>query len=212
MSKMKPINEDQVQYKGGKAVTGGYEPYIVEVEIVGTDPMLMHRYDIADVKSKEGAKKGSKEKKTDNLEGMVYRNSDREIVFPGINFKACLREAAKFKQDPRSPRKSLRDMIRAAIKVPNDASFGTKDWDFEDQRPVVIKQSRITRTRPAMKVGWKLMYEIHVLLAEYVTEELLHELCVDAGRLIGLGDFRPDFGCFRVTRFEVLNDEAKAAE
>jgi hypothetical protein len=211
MSQSKSINEDQVKHKGGKGVVQVSEPYVVEVEIVGVDPMLFHRYDIQDVESKASAKKGSKERKTDNLAGMVYRDSRGYLVFPGINFKACLREAARFKQDPRSSRKSLRDMIRAAIKVPEDASFETKEWDYEDRRPVVIKQNRVPRTRPAMKAGWKLVYRIHVLLAEYVDEDLLHELCVDAGRLIGLGDFRPDFGCFRVTRFKVISMKSKAA-
>jgi len=63
MSKMKPIDSDQTKHKGGKGVVEHATPYIAEVDVVGTDPMLLHRYDVQDVKSKSGAAKGSKEKK-----------------------------------------------------------------------------------------------------------------------------------------------------
>lgn len=45
------------------------------------------------------------------------------------------------------------------------------------------------------------------LLPEYITPELLNETVVRAGRLIGLGDFRPDFGTFQLQKFEVLKEE-----
>lgn len=202
MSKKTEISEDRVKNKGGQGVVQKTEPYVVEVTIRGTDPILFHKYDIESVKEKGAAAKGSKSKKTDNLESYVYRNEKRDLVFPGINFKACLCEAARSKQDPRSPRKSLRDLLRAAIKVPGEASFGTKDWDFEDVRAVGIQRVKVTRTRPAMKAGWQLTFFVNVLLPEYVSEELLYDLVVDAGRLQGLGDFRPDFGCFQPINFE----------
>lgn len=43
-------------------------PYIVSIEITGACPIIFHRWSCEDVASKAAAKKGSKEKKTDNVE------------------------------------------------------------------------------------------------------------------------------------------------
>jgi hypothetical protein len=206
------INKDKIDQKGSVGVVQVSEPYVVLVTIVGTDPILFHRFDTENAEAKAKAAKGSTEKKTDNVESYVYRGAGNELIWPGINFKGALRNAAKFKQDPRSSRKSMADLLRAAVKV-KDASFGVDTWDYLDKRPAKVQQNGITRTRPAMKPGWKLSHEITVMLPEYLTPRMLSELCVDAGRLIGIGDYRPDFGCFSVERFEVLElDSQEAAE
>ena len=205
------INTDKIQQKGTTGVVQITEPYTALVVVVGTDPLLFHRFDTENAEAKAKAAKGSAEKKTDNVESYVYRNEKNELIWPGINFKGALRNAAKFKQDPRSPRKSMADLLRAAVKI-KDASFGVNTWDYLDKRSVRVQQNGVIRTRPAMKPGWKLAHEICVVLPEYMSPRVLSELCVDAGRLIGLGDYRPDFGCFRVELFEVLELDAEAAE
>lgn len=203
------VNSDKIVQKGSSGIVQVSEPYTALVVVVGTDPLLFHRFDTENAEAKAKAAKGSADKKTDNVESYVYRGPKNELIWPGINFKGALRNAAKFKQDPRSSRKSMADLLRAAVKV-KDASFGVDTWDYLDKRPARVQQSGITRTRPAMKPGWKLTHEITVMLPEYLPPRVLSELCVDAGRLIGLGDYRPDFGCFRVERFEVLELDAAA--
>lgn len=172
--------------------------------IKGDDPILFHKYDTEAVKAKADLKKGDDGKKKDNIESYVYRGEKNDIVLPGLNFKACLCEAAKSFKDPRSPRKSAKDLFRAGIKCRHDASFGTKSWDFIDKRGAVVQMNRITRERPALNAGWTLEIPIEVLLPEYINEKLLNDVIVHAGRCVGLLDFRPDFGLFRVTSFEKL--------
>lgn len=203
------ISTDRTAFKGkngkaGKGVVDLTVPYAIEVAVKGTETLLCHRWDNEAVKSKAGAKKGSAEKKSDNVESYVYRLPNGECGMPGINFKACLAEAAKYFQDPRSPRKSARDLMRAGIKVPGIASFGKKTWDYLDVRKVNVQRNAVARTRPAFLAGWELTYEIQVLTPEYLGLDLLNEIAVKAGRLVGLGDFRPDFGTFMVTRFEAV--------
>lgn len=114
--------------------------------------------------------------------------------------------AAKFRQDPRSPRKSAMDLFKAAVvSVTQLATLGVKDWDYEDKRRVVIQRSAITRTRPAMKAGWTAKIQLQCNLPEYVSPSLLNEVIAQAGKLIGVGDFRPTFGRFQVVGFEVLD-------
>jgi hypothetical protein len=86
------------------------------------------------------------------------------------------------------------------------ASLGVDDWDYEHRARVQVQRNAITRVRPAMKSGWVIEVDIMVNLPEYVAPEALHETLVNAGRLIGIADFRPTYGRFAVTNFEALVD------
>jgi len=91
------------------------KPYIVQIEIMGSCPIIFHKWSCEDVASKALAKKGSKEKKTDNVESFIYRDEDGHVCLPGEYLKMACVYAAKFKQDPRSPRKSAFDLFKAGI-------------------------------------------------------------------------------------------------
>lgn len=111
------------------------EPYVVEVEITGTAAMLFHAWSVDAVASKAAAKKGSKEKKTDNVESYVYRDEDGGLCVPGEYLRQSIIAAAKFRQDPRSPRKSAVDLFKAGIVALTElCPLGTKDWDYLDRR------------------------------------------------------------------------------
>jgi hypothetical protein len=181
------------------------QPYTAKVAIQGTAPLLMHRWSVDGVEAKSNAAKGSKAKKSDDLESYVYRTKNGDLAIPGEYLRGAIVNAAKFRQDPRSPRKSAVDLFKAGVVALDVlATLGTKKWDFVDKRRVKVQQSAITRARPAMDIGWKLDLNIQVLLPEYIAPELLNEVIQSAGRLIGIGDFRPSFGRFLLTKFEVL--------
>ena len=46
-----------------------------------------------------------------------------------------------------------------------------------------------------------------VNLPEYIPPDALQDVLVNAGRLIGLADFRPTYGRFAVQRFEIVLPE-----
>lgn len=180
------------------------QPWIAAVQITGSADILFHRWNNEAVAEKAAAKKGSAAKKTDNVESYVYRNDDNEICLPGEYLRGAMIGAAKFKQDPRSPRKSAMDLFKAAIVTLTPlASLGATAWDYEDRRRVVVQRSAITRVRPAMRAGWKAQFDMLVNLPEYVDEHLFRDVLATAGRLIGVGDFRPTYGRFDVTGFKV---------
>jgi len=181
------------------------QPYIAQVAVVGTAPFLFHRWSVEGVAEKSKAAKGSKAKKEDDLESYVYRNDHGYLCVPSEQFRMAIINAAKFKQDPRSPRKSAMDLFKAAIiGLEPLCSLGVKDWDYVDQRRVRVQQNSITRSRPAINTGWKVTVELQVLLPEYVSQELLNEVMQSAGRLMGVGDFRPTYGRFQVTSFKIV--------
>jgi hypothetical protein len=179
------------------------QPYIVRARLVGVADLLFHRWNCEAVEAKGKAAKGSAAKKTDDLESYVYRNDDDELCVPGEYVRQAVISAAKFRQDPRSPRKSAMDLFKAAIVVLTPlASVGTAEWDYQHKCRVQIQRNGVTRVRPAMKTGWAIEVDILVNLPEYVDAAALHETLVNAGRLIGLADFRPTYGRFAVTSFE----------
>jgi hypothetical protein len=182
-------------------------PYTVSFTLEGVSAFLFHGWNNESVEAKSKAKKGSVAKKTDDLESYVYRTPEGEIAIPSEYVRQAMIHAAKFRQDPRSPRKSAMDLFKAGIAhIDELASLGSKDWDYVDCRRVTVQRNSITRQRPAFKKGWRAQFQFMVLLPEYIEPSMFHEVLIQAGRLIGLGDFRPSYGRFQVSRFEVLRD------
>jgi hypothetical protein len=181
-------------------------PYIASVEITGSSPILFHAWNTEAVAEKAAAAKNSAAKKTDNVESYVYRTSEGHLGIPGQNFVSSLVETGKYIQDPRSPRKSAHDLYEAAI-IPLDIVAPlmpkTKKWDYDDRRRVTVQRSAVTRTRPAMKEGWKIQFEVMINTPEYLPALKLQEVIAMAGRLTGLCDYRPTFGRFNMTGFKV---------
>lgn len=188
---------------GGETDIGFTAPYSVKVSIEGTAALLFHRWNVEAVAEKAAAAKGSKSKKTDNVESYVYRLDSGEIALPGEYLRQAIIHAAKYKQDPRSPRKSAMDLFKAGVIMHTELmGLGAETWDYLDQRRVQVQRNGLTRTRPAMEKGWTTSCEIEIILPEYITKTLLHQVMIDAGRLVGVGDFRPTYGRFLVTKFE----------
>lgn len=188
---------------GADAIEAGI-PYVATFTIEGVADLLFHRWNCEAVEEKSKAAKGSKAKKTDNIESYVYRGEDGGLCLPGEYVRQSVIHAAKFRQDPRSPRKSAMDLFKAAVvSLTNLAALGAKDWDYEHKCRVQVQRNGVTRVRPAMKVGWKAEFQFLCNCPEYVSPEVLHEVMNNAGKLVGVGDFRPTFGRFRVTRFAV---------
>ncbi len=180
-------------------------PYTVEVTVQGVADFLYHRWNCEAVEEKARAKKGSELKKTDNLESYVYRNGKGELSIPGTQLRGAIIGAAKFRQDPRSPRKSAQDLFKAGIIcLTQYASVGQKHWDYEDKQRVVIQRNAITRTRPALKAGWRATFQILCNLPEYISPSLLNDVIGAAGKFCGLGDYHPTYGRFQVVSFKLI--------
>lgn len=178
-------------------------PYVVSVSIQGAADLLFHRWNCESVDAKAKAAKNSSAKKSDDIESYVYRMDDGQLALPGEYLRQAIIGAAKFRQDPRSPRKSAMDLYKAGVvSLTNLSPLGSDQWDYLDTRRVMIQRNGINRTRPAMKAGWRASFDLMVNLPEYIDHNSLREVVESAGRLIGIGDFRPTFGRFGVVGFE----------
>lgn len=191
-------------------------PYTAHCTIVGTSTILFHRWSNEAVAEKAAAAKGSKAKKEDNVESYVYRDHAGNVCLPGRYLVGSLIDprngAAKYKQDPRSPRKSALDLFRAGVVATTELapihSASNPDapaamWDYLDAQRVTVQRAGVTRIRPAFLSGWKATVSLTVLTPEYIPPSLLLEVLTMGGRLVGVGDFRPTYGRFAVSSFDL---------
>jgi hypothetical protein len=206
---------------GGDVSNGGMTaievdaPYVARVTVTGTTKILWHRWQTDEVEARAKAAKGSVAKNTDNLEASVWRDEDGVICLPGEYLRGSLTDrrngAAKYRQDPRSPRKSALDLYKASIipmteLAPITLADGSPAhrWDHVDRRRVVITGA-VTRERPALSAGWSATVDLMCQSPTYIPPLALAACLNDAGRLVGIGDFRPTFGRFVITTFEILD-------
>jgi len=202
-SNLKVVSE--VTNGGKSAIEQGF-PYAVSITATGAADLLFHRWNCESVDAKSKASKNSAAKKTDDIESYVWRNEKNELCIPGEYFRQSIIHAAKFKQDPRSPRKSAMDLFKAGIvSLTQLASLGSDEWDYLDTRRVTVQRAGVNRTRPAMRSGWTVDIQFQILTPEYIDPILFQDVLNTAGRLVGVGDFRPTYGRFNVTHFEVLS-------
>lgn len=190
---------------GASHVIGVTNPYHVEITIQGTADLLFNRWNCDEVDAKGRAGKGSSARKADNPELRVHRLDSGNLGIPGEYLRMAMVTASKWQRDPSSPRASGQRNYKAGVIVTTAlADLGCKSWDYEDRRRAVIRASGggINRIRPAMKAGWKAKFCVQVIVPELIDEAMLRETVDRAGKLCGLGDFRPTFGRFSVIGWE----------
>lgn len=198
---LKAVNE---KTNGGRNAIEAGLPYVATFQLQGASDFLFHRWNCESIDEKAKAAKNSKAKKTDDIESYVWRNDAGELCVPGEYVRQSIIHAAKYKQDPRSPRKSAMDLFKAGVVCLTQlASLGKAEWDYLDTRRVTIQRQGINRTRPAMKAGWKADFELQILTPEYIDQHLLYDVLSTAGRLVGVGDFRPTYGRFNIVSFVI---------
>lgn len=197
---------------------------VVHAEVVGIAPLLQHKYPMPTLlEMKQGGKKttGSKDY-TEEWRDSLYLTQDKEIYQPATHFEAAMVGAAVNYKIPGKRGKTYKFLFKAAVFVAPDVILHgmsePKELDTDEQkrlyidaRPVVVQRARVVRLRPAFSAGWKLEFDIEIADNE-IAPSLVNEVLTLAGQSVGIGDFRPKFGRFMVTRFEVDEVEDDTAK
>lgn len=189
--------------------------YTIDCSIEGISPLMQHRYPLPDFTTiGKGGKIVTGEKDfSEEWKGYLYINSEGDIYQPATHLEGCLIKAATGFKVQGQGKKTYKDLFKGSLFVgPDEILHGVKapdilDFDADKQlyldiRPVVIQRARVARIRPCFKAGWKLDFEISIL-DDQVPANVVNEALQLAGRTVGIGDFRPRFGRFMVTKFEV---------
>jgi hypothetical protein len=182
----------------------------------GTTPIMMHNVRLANPldpivkKIKPIAKKRNK---TDDdyeqiawleFQGGLYWDEEIGVFVPGWNVQGVIRDAGKLRKLGAAVLRGLsvaEDKIALDTKYPRDLEKMFKTCS--DIRPVTVSTSTTMRCRPHFSPPWSLTFTVNFNSAQ-LDREQIRELMDDAGKLIGLGDFRPRFGKFDS---EILDEE-----
>ena len=170
----------------------------VGIKIKGITPLLMHRFPLQPTDGLE--------KKTPDVqaEHSAYRDENGELYIPGVNVQRCFVNAAAFSKG--KGRSNLVKIAAACLMIrPARLLLGCKTYRVDSQAVVVpATGGRIVRHRPALdewSVSCILDYDPDLL-----SEKQVRAIVDDAGRRVGLLDFRPEckgpYGRFMVTEWE----------
>jgi hypothetical protein len=176
----------------------------IKVRIKGTGMgLLLHNP--AGMGASNGGKKVIPTSEQEAKTACYHMEDGETLAIPGWNLSRSLVQAAKAFKDGKV---SMSKIVAGGVAVePAMLSFGTKKYAIDTRRAVVQRQG-ILRSRPLLK-DWTLEFDLLVNEEDVSAKAfpILRAIVEDAGRRVGLGDFRVEkngpFGKFVVESWEV---------
>lgn len=179
-----------------------------EVRIVGTAGLLMHRMPEdalpggSDGDAPPKASKVNHGTPEEQAEKAAYRmdGPGSELYLPGeAIYMAMVKAATSFKV-PGQRGKTYKDTVKGMLIVdPEYIGLGVSDYVI-DSRNVRVNSSAARRYRPRLD-EWSADFRMEVVDEDVLTTEATQAILEHAGKTVGLLDFRPRFGRFRVESF-----------
>ena len=174
-----------------------------DVTIKGVKPgLLMHRFPELTVAGLATPVKAVGKKKLtgeQEAELAAYRLESGELCQPADAIHQAMIEAAGEFQIQGRGKKTYKSVLKGLVIIsPDFISHGTEEYAI-DKRVVRIQKARIVRHRPHLP-EWQLSFLVQVLDENLLPDEVLSAILAKAGQTIGIGDYRPRFGRFVVTR------------
>ena len=182
----------------------------ISITISGVTPLLMHAFTpVQGLESTAGERSaiaGNKDELPRDIAALVlYWSQDKKrIIVPGMNLYRSIIDAGTFHKIGKSKVTTLKtSLVPAGMWLREmELPIEPEEWEV-DARPVVIPSTggRVLRYRPRFD-EWSLSFTLEVDTSMF-SLGLARKLVDDAGKKIGLGDFRParkgPFGRFVVT-------------
>lgn len=182
----------------------------ISVTISGVTPLLMNRFgETAEVAVGSGTRptfSGTKGTPREQAEPKLYAETDGALYVPGANIFAAIIAAGIFHKVGKKQLTTAKSSLIPAGCIIEDlvCPLGTKKWEV-DSRSVVnpSTQGRMMCHRPRLD-KWEVTFTLDVDDTVF-DPKLIRQVVDDAGKKIGLGDFRPQrkgpFGRFVVTKW-----------
>lgn len=193
--------------------------YKVNASIKGTSSLLQHAFgqgSLDDLQQSSKIVTGTPDYSLEWMHTMYILNG--YLVQPANHIEGSMqRAAASFKMKGKGG-KSWKDAVKAYAYVAPDMIV-----HYRDGQPVSapekdllttprdglsisimrvkVQRAAVARSRLMIDVGWELNFQIDVS-DDQVPAGLLQEVLSEAGRAVGIGDYRPRYGRFEVTCFE----------
>ncbi len=196
--------------------------YCVHVRIRGIVPILQHRFTPAQLGTlMQGATKktGAVDYSLEWMESM-HITQDGWLCQPATHLEGAMVDAARRFGIKGGRGRTWKEAIRAycyvqpeelihlragqPVRAPGPELLNSPtDYLRVDTRRVRVKQAAVARSRLLIAEGWELDFRVEVH-DEQVQADVLSEILNEAGRAVGIGDFRPRYGRFSVVTFEMV--------
>jgi len=174
------------------------EKYKIEISVKGLRPLLQNAF-TSGQEGKKLLKRGQIYDDQLEAESRLIKNKDGIICQPASHFEASMIKSAvehKF-----IGRKSYKDLFKAGVFVhPELIPHKTQKYVI-DKQAVVISKARILRCRPRFD-NWELDFTI-IIRDERIDPRKVEQVLECAGKYHGIGDYRPRYGLFELTRFDI---------
>lgn len=176
------------------------EKQIVKVSIQGVAPLIMNRFD--DDKDSQSTKLGSRRKKVydddEEIKKRQYRTANGVLYQPGEHIElALVKCASNFHYQGKQTYKQL---FKSGVFVHPDCIPHNTDKIEIYRHRYVIGTATVMKAMPLLK-EWSLDFEIEIIDSE-IPAEVVNTILTFAGVRNGLGDGRPKFGRFMITKFQ----------
>jgi hypothetical protein len=187
---------------------------IIQLTIDGVRPMLMHNIRMANPLNEYAiafSRFSSKRKKTEEdlaqmiqieLRGGVYETDEGLLGLPTVNVRRCVYDAATaFRMGTNVKRALIAETVIEPVLVDGGkvrVEDFLRDDDHVDLQMVRIGVNKVLRARPKVPVPWSTTHRFE-LLTDVIDPHDLDKVLERAGRLVGLGDYRPTWGTFTTT-------------
>ena len=192
--------------------------YTIKTRIEGVSPLLQHKFAVLDTKPGAAKRTGALDYSNEWVASM-YVDREGYLIQPASHIEGALvRAAASFRMKG-AGRKTWKDPIRAycyvvpdeirhlhndaPIPAPTEELLGnpTDNLSVHIGR-VRVQRAAVARSRLMIATGWELAFTIEVHDPQ-VQSDIIQTILAEAGRAAGIGDFRPRYGRFQVTHFDV---------
>jgi hypothetical protein len=188
--------------------------------IEGLAPILFNKPPLMNVSKNEKvgqARVNYLEDERLNWRSKLYTDRSGNIIIPGLNFHQGLVSAAKYwgRKIPGEGNKTYSNIIDAAVicralnfidedgsPIP-DTSNLISDYGCNcNGTPTKSGCSMVYKVRPCLAPGWQATIEVQVLDSGRLTSNVMRTIFENMATFIGIGDWRPSHGRFRVVSFE----------
>jgi len=206
--------------------------------IEGIAPILFNRFTEEAIDAMEkmsGGKKKTKKDKVVEATTKVYRDAEGFLCVPSDNVKKCILEGCAM-GGYKIGRRSAMPFMRATLFLEGQTvSFGKKDPDghhttevfrhdgktfYHIKEPDGIHEctgripprtgARVVIRRPYLDTGWTLTLPL-IAMDDRINDEMIQGSIQEGGLLVGLCDHRPEYGRFKINKFEIKEAKVKKA-
>jgi len=178
-----------------------------KIKIAGTTPLLMNRPSmlIGDISK---ANKPLTSDYKGQAESKLYANDKGKLYQPATHLRGALIEAGKHLKVVGKGKATYSKIVGYAVQIePYEIEHKKQDWEvFTCLAVNPSTKGRNPLSRPMLK-DWEIEFEI-VFNESEIAPQIMKELFDIAGKIVGIGDWRPAkkgfYGKFQVTNWKEL--------